>query len=55
MINLIPQISYQSIQQKQFNKAQIQDYSKNKLLNLNNQVFYNNQISFGKNEPKLIN
>lgn len=55
MINSIQQISYRSIQQtQQINSVPKPVYSKRELLNLNNQVFYKNQISFGKNEPKLI-
>lgn len=55
MIKPIIQSSYQSIPNaKQFNSVQKPVYAKNELLNLNNQVFYKSQISFGKNEPKLI-
>lgn len=55
MINSIQQISYRSIQQtQQINSVPKPVYSKRELLNLNNQVFYKNQISFGRNEPKLI-
>lgn len=55
MIKPILQSSYQSIPNaKQFNSVQKPVYAKNELLNLNNQVFYKSQISFGKNEPKLI-